>query len=219
MFLLSFGEFFNVYFWRINEVFARTSRRTTWPPSPEIKATELSILSNVSFWMISFSNIVVFVMTSFGTTQCCFQLKASRWLLQQCDVCYISPTLNYSTWPTNKINLTLLILSKLSLDFSSKNVSFTHHRHCLSKGEVSYHQKRLRGDEFFDFGRIPQWNCPIAGKSHPPWNVIKSIVILIVISIRNPHWGSLSIIITISIKMITIIYKPAPQTWSPKWSR
>ena len=106
MFLLSFGEFFNVYFWRINEVFARTSRRTTWPPSPEIKATELSILSNVSFWMIFFSNNVVFVMTSFGTTQCCFQLKASRWLLQQCDVCYISPTLNYSTWPTNKINLT-----------------------------------------------------------------------------------------------------------------
>lgn len=36
-----------------------------------------------------------------------------------------------------------------------------------SKGEVSYHQKRLRGDEFFDFGRIPQWNCPIAGKPAP----------------------------------------------------
>ena len=34
----------------------------------------------------------------------------------------------------------------------------------LLQGEVSYHQKRLRGDLFFDFGRIPQWNCPIAGK-------------------------------------------------------
>ena len=42
------------------------------------------------------------------------------------------------------------------------------HHHCFfSQGEVSYHQKRLRGDEFFDFGRIPQWNCPIAGNSHP----------------------------------------------------
>lgn len=37
-----------------------------------------------------------------------------------------------------------------------------------SKGEVSYHQKRLRGDLFFDFGRIPQWNCPIAGKPSAP---------------------------------------------------
>jgi len=36
-----------------------------------------------------------------------------------------------------------------------------------NKGEVSYHQKRLRGDLFFDFGRIPQWNCPIAGKPAP----------------------------------------------------
>lgn len=36
-----------------------------------------------------------------------------------------------------------------------------------SEGEVSYHQKRLRGDLFFDFGRIPQWNCPIAGKPAP----------------------------------------------------
>jgi len=36
-----------------------------------------------------------------------------------------------------------------------------------SKGEVSYHQKRLFGDLFFDFGRIPQWNCPIAGKPAP----------------------------------------------------
>lgn len=36
-----------------------------------------------------------------------------------------------------------------------------------SKGEVSYHQKRLFGDLYFDFGRIPQWNCPIAGKPAP----------------------------------------------------
>jgi len=36
-----------------------------------------------------------------------------------------------------------------------------------SKGEVSYHQKRLFGDLYFDFGRIPQWNCPIAGKPNP----------------------------------------------------
>jgi len=36
-----------------------------------------------------------------------------------------------------------------------------------SKGEVSYHQKRLRGDLFLEFGRIPQWNCPIAGKPAP----------------------------------------------------
>jgi len=36
-----------------------------------------------------------------------------------------------------------------------------------SKGEVSYHQKRTRGDLYFDFGRIPKWNCPIAGKPAP----------------------------------------------------
>jgi len=36
-----------------------------------------------------------------------------------------------------------------------------------NKGEVSYHQKRLIGDLYFDFGRIPQWNCPIAGKPAP----------------------------------------------------
>ena len=35
------------------------------------------------------------------------------------------------------------------------------------KGEVSYHQKRIRDDLFVDFGRIPQWNCPIAGKPAP----------------------------------------------------
>lgn len=33
-----------------------------------------------------------------------------------------------------------------------------------SEGEVSYHQKHVEGDLFFDFGRIPRWNCPIAGK-------------------------------------------------------
>ena len=33
-----------------------------------------------------------------------------------------------------------------------------------SKGEVSYHSKRVRGDLKLDFGRIPQWNCPLAGK-------------------------------------------------------
>jgi len=33
------------------------------------------------------------------------------------------------------------------------------------KGEVSYHSKRVRESALlFDFGRIPQWNCPIAGK-------------------------------------------------------
>ncbi|TRY81057.1 hypothetical protein TCAL_09448 [Tigriopus californicus] len=33
-----------------------------------------------------------------------------------------------------------------------------------SKGETSYHSKRIRDELAFDFGRIPQWNCPIAGK-------------------------------------------------------
>ena len=33
-----------------------------------------------------------------------------------------------------------------------------------SKGEVSYHSKRIRGDLKLDFGRIPQWNCPLAGQ-------------------------------------------------------
>ena len=37
----------------------------------------------------------------------------------------------------------------------------------ILKGEVSYHQKRIRDDLFVDFGRIPQWNCPIAGKPAP----------------------------------------------------
>ena len=32
------------------------------------------------------------------------------------------------------------------------------------QGEVSYHSKRTPGDLFFEFGRVPQWNCPIAGK-------------------------------------------------------
>ena len=32
------------------------------------------------------------------------------------------------------------------------------------QGEVSYHSKRTSGDLFFEFGRVPQWNCPIAGK-------------------------------------------------------
>ncbi len=33
------------------------------------------------------------------------------------------------------------------------------------KGEVSYHSKRIRENSLqFDFGRVPQWNCPIAGK-------------------------------------------------------
>ena len=33
------------------------------------------------------------------------------------------------------------------------------------QGEVSYHSKRVRESALlFDFGRIPQWNCPIAGK-------------------------------------------------------
>lgn len=36
-----------------------------------------------------------------------------------------------------------------------------------SQGEVSYHRKRLRDDLSLDFGRIPQWNCPIAGKPAP----------------------------------------------------
>ena len=34
----------------------------------------------------------------------------------------------------------------------------------LDQGEVSYHSKRLSGDLFLEFGRVPQWNCPIAGK-------------------------------------------------------
>ena len=32
------------------------------------------------------------------------------------------------------------------------------------KGEVSYHAKRIPRDLKLDFGRLPQWNCPIAGK-------------------------------------------------------
>ena len=36
---------------------------------------------------------------------------------------------------------------------------------CTLQGEVSYHSKRVRESALlFDFGRIPQWNCPIAGK-------------------------------------------------------
>jgi len=33
-----------------------------------------------------------------------------------------------------------------------------------SKGEVSYHQKRINQKLLLDFGRIPKWNCPIAGQ-------------------------------------------------------
>jgi len=33
-----------------------------------------------------------------------------------------------------------------------------------SKGEVSYHQKRINQKLLVDFGRIPKWNCPIAGQ-------------------------------------------------------
>ena len=33
-----------------------------------------------------------------------------------------------------------------------------------SQGEVSYHSKRINRNSLFDFGRIPQWNCPIAGQ-------------------------------------------------------
>lgn len=32
------------------------------------------------------------------------------------------------------------------------------------KGEVSYHAKRIPRDLKLNFGRLPQWNCPIAGK-------------------------------------------------------
>ena len=44
----------------------------------------------------------------------------------------------------------------------------------LFQGEVSYHSKRVRESALlFDFGRIPQWNCPIAGKKQvrSPWLV------------------------------------------------
>jgi len=43
-----------------------------------------------------------------------------------------------------------------------------------SKGEVSYHKSRLRGDFLFDFGRTPTWNCPIAGKPAPQTERVKS---------------------------------------------
>merc|ERR1712241_1314433 len=33
-----------------------------------------------------------------------------------------------------------------------------------NKGEVSYHQKRINQKLLVDFGRIPKWNCPIAGQ-------------------------------------------------------
>ncbi len=32
---------------------------------------------------------------------------------------------------------------------------------------MSYHQKHVEGDLYFDFGRIPRWNCPVAGKHQP----------------------------------------------------
>ena len=38
---------------------------------------------------------------------------------------------------------------------------------CCDQGEVSYHQKHVDGDLFFDFGRLPRWNCPVAGKQQP----------------------------------------------------
>ena len=34
----------------------------------------------------------------------------------------------------------------------------------ITQGEVSYHSKRIREGLSLEFGRIPQWNCPIAGK-------------------------------------------------------
>jgi curved DNA-binding protein CbpA len=33
-----------------------------------------------------------------------------------------------------------------------------------SKGEVSYHTKRITQNLKLEFGRNPQWNCPIAGQ-------------------------------------------------------
>ena len=38
------------------------------------------------------------------------------------------------------------------------------HLFIKNKGEVSYHAKRIPRDLKLDFGRLPQWNCPIAGK-------------------------------------------------------
>ena len=35
-----------------------------------------------------------------------------------------------------------------------------------NKGEVSYHSKRINNNMLLDFGRIPQWNCPIAGETN-----------------------------------------------------
>ena len=35
-----------------------------------------------------------------------------------------------------------------------------------NKGEVSYHSKRINKNMLLDFGRIPQWNCPIAGETN-----------------------------------------------------
>eukprot|EP00096_Caligus_rogercresseyi_P009207 TRINITY_DN3088_c0_g1_i4.p1 TRINITY_DN3088_c0_g1~~TRINITY_DN3088_c0_g1_i4.p1 ORF type:complete len:687 (-),score=204.33 TRINITY_DN3088_c0_g1_i4:473-2533(-) len=31
-----------------------------------------------------------------------------------------------------------------------------------SKGEVSYHTNKLKGDLLLDFGRVPRWNCPLS---------------------------------------------------------
>ncbi|KAK3854277.1 hypothetical protein Pcinc_039232 [Petrolisthes cinctipes] len=36
-----------------------------------------------------------------------------------------------------------------------------------SQGHTSYHTLRLRGDMFVNFGRTPEWNCPIP-EDHPP---------------------------------------------------
>ena len=41
-----------------------------------------------------------------------------------------------------------------------------------TQGEVSYHQKHVEGDLFFDFGRIPRWNCPVAGKQQQPVSLL-----------------------------------------------
>ena len=42
-----------------------------------------------------------------------------------------------------------------------------HFLNCVTlhqQGEVSYHSTKTSGDLFLEFGRVPQWNCPIAGK-------------------------------------------------------
>ena len=48
----------------------------------------------------------------------------------------------------------------------SKNIDLKKNNNLILQGEVSYHHKRISNEIQLEFGRIPQWNCPIAGQSN-----------------------------------------------------